>query len=190
MEESGFIFCCDEDSGIKKIFCGVRDWLLFNTGRRHMILNFFSASSSSFCARIKPGSSSARALQGTYVHFPIDESPANFLVIRIGSHLSSSERYTRSVVEEFGFRLRYPLRKSRMISFAYTSSWGSHFPFRRRSDFALICGKLNGMLMRISGLPGRIKPDIASLGPSLSLASSILKFDFQLLIGWNFEVFP
>ena len=74
-----------------------------------------------------------------------------------------------------------------MISFAYTSSWGSHFPFRRRSDFALICGKLNGMLMRISGLPGRIKPDIASLGPSLSLASSILKFDFQLLIGWNLK---
>ena len=156
-----------------------------------MILNFFSASSSSFCARIKPGSSSARALQGTYVHFPIDESPANFLVIRIGSHLSSSERYTRSVVEEFGFRLRYPLRKSRMISFAYTSSWGSHFPFRRRSDFALICGKLNGMLPCASvGYRGGSNLTLLPWDQVCLLRLRFLKFDFQLLIGWNFEVFP
>lgn len=58
-------------------------------------------------------------------------SPVNFLVIRIGSQLSFSLRYVRSVVP--GGALRTPALKSVMTLVTYSSSSRVHFPLRNES---------------------------------------------------------
>jgi len=71
---------------------------------------------------------SGRLSHGEKTCLPMQLAPANFLVIRIGSQHSSSERYDRSVVP--AATGRYPLLKHEMMHSVYRSSSAVHLPFR------------------------------------------------------------
>jgi len=71
-------------------------------------------------------------LQGVNTRFPMDASPANFFVMRMGSQWSLSLRKLRRVVP--GAQFSIPRSNSRMIADVYISSSIVHLPFRRGND--------------------------------------------------------
>mmetsp|Transcript_4057 Transcript_4057/g.13333 ORF Transcript_4057/g.13333 Transcript_4057/m.13333 type:complete len:248 (-) Transcript_4057:151-894(-) len=97
--------------------------------RRHRV----SSSLTSFLATSNAAWSDST---GWKTRFPMDASPVNFLVMRMGSQLSFSLKKFRSVVP--GAASKVPLLKSSMIRFTYTSSSRVHFPRRKGTSDAAI----------------------------------------------------
>mmetsp|Transcript_23826 Transcript_23826/g.53746 ORF Transcript_23826/g.53746 Transcript_23826/m.53746 type:complete len:224 (-) Transcript_23826:77-748(-) len=83
--------------------------------------------------------SALSASQGWKTCLPMHDAPANFLVMRIGSQFSLSERKDRRVVP--ADKGKNPLEKSVMIAVVYASSSAVHFPLR--SCFPLESGPIS-----------------------------------------------